>query len=39
MAMRKCLVIGAGLAGATAARLLADRGDKVHVIDRLSHID
>ncbi len=37
MSMRKCLVIGAGLAGATAARLLADRGEKVHVIEKREH--
>ena len=32
------LVIGAGFSGATAARMLADRGHFVHLIDRDSHI-
>jgi UDP-galactopyranose mutase len=38
MAMRKCLIIGAGLAGATAARLLAEKGDTVHVIEKQPHV-
>ena len=32
------IVIGAGLAGATAARLLADKGNKVLVAEKLSHV-
>ncbi len=32
------LVVGAGITGAAAARLLADRGEKVTVIDRRDHI-
>ena len=32
------LIVGAGLYGATCARLLADKGRKVLVIDRRSHI-
>ena len=32
------LVIGAGFAGATAARLLADRGEKVLVVEKRDHI-
>lgn len=38
MPMKRCLVIGAGLAGATAARLLADNGETVTVIERQAHI-
>ena len=33
-----CLVVGAGLAGATAARVLAESKRKVVVIERLGHI-
>lgn len=32
------LVVGAGITGVAAARLLADRGEKVTVIDRRDHI-
>ena len=32
------LVVGAGISGATVARLLADKGEKVTVIDRKEHI-
>lgn len=32
------VVVGAGISGATIARLLADRGEKVLVIDQKSHI-
>ena len=32
------LVVGAGLSGATVARLLADRGEKVLVVDKKPHI-
>ncbi|MEZ5559718.1 MAG: FAD-dependent oxidoreductase [Pseudomonadales bacterium] len=32
------LIVGAGLAGATVARELADAGHRVHVIDRREHI-
>ncbi len=32
------LVVGAGFSGATAARLLAERGDRVTVIDRRPHL-
>ncbi|MFO7881868.1 MAG: UDP-galactopyranose mutase [Kosmotogaceae bacterium] len=32
------IVVGAGLAGSTAARLLAERGNTVLVIERLNHI-
>ena len=32
------LVIGAGLAGATAARLLADKGEKVLIVEKREHI-
>lgn len=33
-----CLIVGAGLYGATAARLLSDSGHKVLVIDRRDHV-
>ncbi len=33
-----CVVVGAGLAGATAARILAESGERVFVIERLNHI-
>ncbi len=32
------LIVGAGLAGSTAARLFADRGHRVLVVERLRHI-
>lgn len=32
------LVVGAGFSGATAARLLAEAGHRVHVIDRRPHV-
>ena len=32
------LIVGAGFAGATSARLLADAGFRVHVIDRRAQI-
>ena len=32
------LVIGAGFSGATVARVLADRGERVLLIDKRSHI-
>jgi UDP-galactopyranose mutase len=32
------LVVGAGFAGATSARVLADAGYRVHVVDRRDHI-
>jgi len=32
------LVVGAGFSGATAARLIADAGFRVHVIDRRPHV-
>lgn len=32
------LIIGAGLSGATVARILADRGEKVLVVDKKPHI-
>jgi UDP-galactopyranose mutase len=35
---RPLLVVGAGLAGATHARVLAEHGHAVHVIDRRSHL-
>ena len=38
MTTNEFLVIGAGLAGSTAARLLADNGNHVTVIDRRDHI-
>ena len=34
----KILIVGAGLSGVTIARELADRGHKVHLIDRRDHI-
>ena len=34
----KILIVGAGLSGVTIARELADRGHKVHVIDRRDHV-
>ena len=37
--MKKILVVGAGLSGATVARVLADRGDfEITVIDKKSHL-
>ena len=36
--MKRILVVGAGLSGATIARELADIGYKVHVIDRRNHV-
>ena len=37
--MKKILVVGAGLSGATVARVLADRGDfEITVIDKKSHV-
>ena len=33
-----CLIVGAGLYGATAARILADSGYRVMIIDRRKHI-
>ena len=33
-----CLVVGAGFAGCTAARLLAESGRKVLVVERLKHL-
>jgi len=38
MSDRPILVVGAGLAGVTVARELAEAGLRVHVIDRRSHI-
>lgn len=35
---RPILVVGAGLSGATHARVLAERGRRVHVIDRRPHL-
>ena len=32
------LVVGAGFSGATAARLVAEAGYRVHVIDRRAHV-
>jgi UDP-galactopyranose mutase len=37
-AARPVLVVGAGLAGAVHARVLAEHGRRVHVIDRRSHV-
>ena len=34
----KCLIVGAGFAGATIARILADAGHKSVVIDKRDHI-
>lgn len=36
--MKKILIVGAGFAGSTIARELADAGHQVHLIDRRSHI-
>ncbi|MDD2704739.1 MAG: UDP-galactopyranose mutase [Acidocella sp.] len=36
--MKRILIVGAGYAGAVHARLLADAGYKVHVIDKRPHI-
>lgn len=36
--MAKILVVGAGLSGAVAARIMAERGHKVDLIDKRSHI-
>ena len=33
-----CVVVGAGLAGATAARILAEAGERVFVIEKLNHV-
>lgn len=33
-----CLVIGAGLAGSTAARIMAESGMKVVVVEKLTHV-
>ncbi len=33
-----CVVVGAGLAGSTAARLLAESGKKVLIVEKLNHI-
>lgn len=38
MTSQQILVVGAGLAGATVARELAEAGHRVHVIDRRPHI-
>ena len=35
---KNILIVGAGLAGATIARVLAEKGIKVSVIDRRSHL-
>ena len=35
---RSALVVGAGLAGATHARVLADRGVRVEVVERRPHV-
>lgn len=35
---REVLVVGAGLAGATHARVLAEAGRRVHVVDRRPHV-
>jgi len=32
------LVVGAGFSGATAARILAEAGHRVHVVDRRPHV-
>ena len=34
----KCLVVGSGISGATAARLIADAGHEVELIEKKSHI-
>lgn len=34
----KILVVGAGISGASIARLLADKGHSIHVIDKREHI-
>jgi len=36
--MKRILVVGAGLAGATVATILADKGWKIHIIDKRTHI-
>ena len=36
--MNMNLVIGCGLSGATIARLLAEKGEKVLIIDKKNHI-
>ncbi|MCM1283026.1 MAG: UDP-galactopyranose mutase [Muribaculaceae bacterium] len=36
--MYDCIVVGAGIAGATVARLLAEQGKRILVIERRSHI-
>ncbi len=33
-----CVVVGAGLAGATAARILAEAGERVLVVEKLQHV-
>ncbi len=33
-----CVVIGAGLAGATAARVLAEAGERVLIVEKLNHV-
>ena len=38
MTLTPTLIVGAGFAGSTVARALADTGRKVHVIDRRPHI-
>ncbi len=36
--MYDCIVIGAGVAGISVARALADKGKKVHIIEKREHI-
>lgn len=36
--MANILVVGAGLSGATVARLLAEKGHSIVIIDQRSHI-